>query len=270
MATMMALSALSASYYLVGRLAQGDRKPYQLLLSFLFIGSTLVFVFRSSGSGSCHEGHCCGAMPGATFLTPSGVEIPLNSVNRDRPEGWVPTIDDSDAIDPQNACHHHRVSNVKEHKYGLTADLDLQGRECNVYGRDVPELRLVVEYQAKDRLHVEILPRYMGPQNESWFVLHEKLIPKPKIDKEYDGGDRDLDFELHQGSEFGFSVKRARSGETLFTTDDSKLIFEDQFIELKTIMPENYNVYGLGEVMSRFRLGNNFTSTSLYWLSRRF
>ena len=262
LATMIALSALSATYYLTRRLAH-NTKRYQRLVSSLLVGGLSVFAYRSVGRGTCHEGHCCGAVSETTFLTPSGVEIPLNSFNKDRPEGWIPTIEDKEAVDPQKACHHHAISNVKGNKYGFTADLTLKGRECNVYGRDVPELKLVVEHQAKDRLHVEILPRYLGPQNESWFLLNEELIPKPKVDADYDGDERDLDFELYQGSDFGFSVKRRDSDETLFTTSDSKLIFEDQFFEIKTVMPKNYNVYGLGEVMSRFRLGNNITSTSL-------
>lgn len=267
LATIAVLAAFSASYYLATRLAKESRKRCQVLLSSLLIGTVSLFILRSFGSRSSHDGHRCGVQSAASFLTPSGVEVPLSSIDNGRPDGWVPTIEDPEAIDPQEACDYHRVSNIKEHEYGLTADLDLQGQECNVYGRDVPELKLVVEYQAKDRLHVEILPRYMGPQNESWFVLYEELIPKPKIDEGYDGRQRDLEFELHQGSRFGFSVKRADSGETVFTTDGSKLVFEDQFIELKTSMPENYNVYGLGEVMSHFRLGNNFTSMfSFHWV----
>lgn len=261
--TMMALSALSASYYLSQRLFHGNNKRYHVLLSSLLIGAVSIVAYRSFRSESCSDGRCCGAVSGTTFITPSGVEIPLSSANKDRPEGWVPTIDDAEAIDPQKACHHHRVSNIKEHRHGLTADLDLRGRECNVYGHDVSELTLVVEYQAKDRLHVEILPRYLGPQNESWFVLYDELIPRPGIDENYHSHERELEFVLHEGADFGFSVMRKESGETLFSTNDTKLVFEDQFFELKTSMPENYNVYGLGEVMSRFRLGNNITSTSI-------
>ncbi|MBE3045340.1 hypothetical protein IMZ48_22875, partial [Candidatus Bathyarchaeota archaeon] len=115
LATMIGLSALSAAYYLTGRFTQGSNKAYQILLPSLLIGVASVFALRSSGTGSCHEGHCCGALSETTFLTPSGVEIPLNSINKDRPEGWVPTVEDDDAIDPQKACHHHRVSNVKAH-----------------------------------------------------------------------------------------------------------------------------------------------------------
>ena len=38
------------------------------------------------------------------------------------------------------------------------------------------------------------------------------------------------------------------------------LVYEDQFIEFVSALPENYNLYGLGEVFRGFRLGNNLTS----------
>jgi hypothetical protein len=37
-------------------------------------------------------------------------------------------------------------------------------------------------------------------------------------------------------------------------------VYEDQFIEFASPLPENYNLYGLGEVIHGFRLGNNLTS----------
>ena len=39
-------------------------------------------------------------------------------------------------------------------------------------------------------------------------------------------------------------------------------MYQNQFIEFVTSMPEDYNVYGLGERIHELRLGNNFTATS--------
>ncbi|KAL9110505.1 MAG: hypothetical protein Q9187_008041, partial [Circinaria calcarea] len=41
----------------------------------------------------------------------------------------------------------------------------------------------------------------------------------------------------------------------------TKLVFENQFIEFASALPENYNLYGLGETIHGLRLGNNFTKT---------
>ena len=124
-------------------------------------------------------------------------------------------------------------------------------------------MTLVVEYQAKDRLHVEILPRYLGPQNETWFILPEELVPKAGSDHKFDARNSDLELLWVEEPTFSFMVKRKATGDVLFNTAGSKLVFEDQFFELTTQMPENYNTYGLGEVIHPFRNRNNVTSKSL-------
>lgn len=60
---------------------------------------------------------------------------------------------------------------------------------------------------------------------------------------------------------FSFKVTRKSTGDVIFDTSGSVLVFEDQFSEFVTSMPENYNVYGLGERIHGLRLGNNFTAT---------
>lgn len=44
-------------------------------------------------------------------------------------------------------CPGYVASNVEETSSSLTADLKLAGEACNVYGRDLAELKLLVEYQ---------------------------------------------------------------------------------------------------------------------------
>ena len=39
------------------------------------------------------------------------------------------------------------------------------------------------------------------------------------------------------------------------------IVFENQFIEFSSSLPDNYNLYGLGETIHGFKLGNNFTKT---------
>ena len=43
-------------------------------------------------------------------------------------------------------CPGYRASNVVENGTGLTAELSLAGAACNVFGRDVENLRLTVNY----------------------------------------------------------------------------------------------------------------------------
>jgi alpha-glucosidase len=173
----------------------------------------------------------------------------------------IPNVEDPQAADPQTVCPGYTASNVSPTRHGFTADLDLAGKSCNVYGTDVNALTLIVEYQAGDRLHVEVLPRHIGAENSTWFILPEKLVPKPISGRmDPNGGDSRLEFSWDNDPTFSFTVKRKSNEDVLFTTKGKKLVFEDQFFEIATSMPNNYNVYGLGEFIHGFRLGNNLTS----------
>lgn len=46
-----------------------------------------------------------------------------------------------------SACPGYKASNVQQTSSGLTAALTLAGEPCNVYGDDLQDLTLTVEYQ---------------------------------------------------------------------------------------------------------------------------
>jgi hypothetical protein len=51
----------------------------------------------------------------------------------------------------QQACPGYRASNVQQSANGLTADLNLAGPACNIFGTDLRNLTLTVEYQTGKR-----------------------------------------------------------------------------------------------------------------------
>jgi alpha-glucosidase len=55
---------------------------------------------------------------------------------------------------------------------------------------------------------------------------------------------------------FSFQVVRKSTGEALFDTTGTSLVFERQFLRLKTWLPDDPNLYGLGEHTDSFRLHN--------------
>jgi len=175
----------------------------------------------------------------------------------------LPNINDPQAVSAQDVCPGYTASNVFRTPYGLTADLSLAGSACNVYGTDVEALSLTVEYQSSDRLHIEITPAYIGSSNSSWYVLPEALVPKPAIDADANSTtlDNDLSFIWSNDPTFSFTVIRQSTGDVLFSSVGSKLVFENQFIEFGSSLPENYNLYGMGEVIHGLRMGNNLTRT---------
>jgi alpha-glucosidase len=95
--------------------------------------------------------------------------------------------------------------------------------------------------------------------------LPEALVQKPTIDADANltSLDNDLNFIWNNDPSFSFAVIRQSTGDVLFDTTGTQLVFENQFIEFVSALPENYNLYGLGEVIHGLRMGNNFTRT--FW-----
>lgn len=44
-------------------------------------------------------------------------------------------------------CPGYTASNVQKTKGGITADLTLTGAECNIYGKDIHDLKFEASYQ---------------------------------------------------------------------------------------------------------------------------
>ena len=177
----------------------------------------------------------------------------------------IPNINDPEAVDAQNVCPGYTGSNVVRTPYGLNATLNLAGPACNVYGTDIDTLNLTVEYQSADRLSVRIVPTYIDASNTSQFILPDYLVHQPTVDSDAEtaGLTNDLSFVWSNEPTFSFSVYRISTGDLLFSTVGTKLVFENQFVEFVSALPENYNLYGLGETIHGLRLGNNFTKVKL-------
>ncbi|KAK5702704.1 hypothetical protein LTR97_003650 [Elasticomyces elasticus] len=76
-----------------------------------------------------------------------------------------------------------------------------------------------------------------------------------------DTQDVDLQFSWSNDPTFSFTVLRKSTGDVLIDTRGSVLVYENQFIEFVSQLPESYNLYGMGEQIHGFRLGNNYTTT---------
>ncbi|WEW58161.1 glycosyl hydrolase [Emydomyces testavorans] len=155
----------------------------------------------------------------------------------------------------RSKCNGYAVKDVQEKPFQLEANLELIGEGCGIYGPDIPELSLSVTYETDSRIHVIIQDaakkRYQVP---------EVVFPRPQ----FAGADpkaTDLAFKFRE-SPFSFSISRSSTGEILFDTTDTPLIFEEQYLHLQTWLPEDPNIYGLGEHIDTFRLPTeNYTRT---------
>lgn len=173
----------------------------------------------------------------------------------------IANIRDPEAVLAQDVCPGYIATNVElVGETGLTAHLTLAGAPCNVYGNDVHNLDLLVEYQTPSRLHINIRPSHLTPNNESWFLLPTQWVSAAE-EAEGTASNSELVFSWTNTPTFAFNVSRKATSELLFDTTGSKLVFEDQFIEFVVSQEDDYNLYGLGEVIHGLRLGNNLSRT---------
>ena len=92
--------------------------------------------------------------------------------------------------------------------------------------------------------------------------MPSSVFPRPSSSN-YDSASADLEFS-YIDSPFSFAIKRKSSGDTLFDTSGSPLIFESQYLRLRTSLPANPNLYGLGEHSDSFRLNTSGYTRTLW------
>lgn len=97
------------------------------------------------------------------------------------------------------------------------------------------------------RLHVKI-----QDAGNQVYQIPESVFPRPDT-----GGVSQENSKLHFNyteNPFSFAVTRSDTGEVLFDTSGANIVFESQYLRLRTSLPENPNLYGLGEHSDPFRL----------------
>jgi alpha-glucosidase len=89
------------------------------------------------------------------------------------------------------------------------------------------------------------------------------VVDRPNSTTYSSAANASLQFDL-VSSPFSFSVKRPGTNETIFDTTGTDLIFESQYLRLRTSLPQNPNLYGFGEDTDAFRL-NTTDYTRTLW-----
>lgn len=97
-------------------------------------------------------------------------------------------------------------------------------------------------------------------QNQTVYQVPNEIFPRPQSSGNASSDDATIQFSYTE-SPFSFAISRS-DGETLFNTSGSPLIFESQYLNLRTSLPDNPSLYGLGEHSDSFRLNStNYTRT---------
>ncbi|KXN82694.1 putative alpha/beta-glucosidase agdC [Leucoagaricus sp. SymC.cos] len=163
-------------------------------------------------------------------------------------------------VDPAklDACPGYTASNVKTRSGTLTADLTLAGQACNVFGEDLPTLSLSVIYETKERIHLKITNA-----KSARYEVPDSVFPRPDSSHPVSPESAAIQFN-YTTSPFSFSILRTSTREVLFSTASHPIIFEPQYLRLKTILPDNANIYGLGENTNPFHLATDNTTLTLW------
>ena len=113
-----------------------------------------------------------------------------------------------------------------------------------------------MSFHSANRLHVQIYDAAQQVYQVPSFVLDP-----PKGSNITSQNSSDLSFFLNNDP-FSFAIQRVADQETLFNTSGSPLIFESQYLNLRTSLPLDPNIYGLGEDTDAFRRNTtNYTRT---------
>ncbi|KAF5387031.1 hypothetical protein D9615_002119 [Tricholomella constricta] len=164
-------------------------------------------------------------------------------------------------VDPKvlDACSGYSATNIKASGAVLTADLLLNGEGCNVFGTDIKKLGLKVVYETDTRIHVKIVDA-AAPR----FEVPESVFPRPTVGgRAISPRSAAIQFN-YTASPFSFSVYRTASREVLFSTASHPIIFEPQYLRVKTTLPSDANIYGLGEHTHPFHLPTENTTLTLW------
>ncbi|KAK2755018.1 hypothetical protein FQN54_006546 [Arachnomyces sp. PD_36] len=149
---------------------------------------------------------------------------------------------------PIEECPGYGATNVVQSGSKLTADLDLAGDPCNTYGDDIESLQLEVTYETENRLHVKI----WDTQNQVYQVP-SGVLPPPDSNSTTQPSDSAIQFNYVENP-FSFAITRTDTQETLFNTSGFQFVFQSQYLHLQTSLPNDANLYGLGEHADTFRL----------------
>lgn len=97
--------------------------------------------------------------------------------------------------------------------------------------------------------------------DEEVYQVPESVLPRPEPDHGLGRLNSALEFK-YEKDPFSFSIVRKHTNEVLFDTSMSNLVFQSQYLNLRTSLPDNPNLYGLGEHSDPLRLETtNYTRT---------
>ncbi|KAL7312261.1 hypothetical protein PS15m_008044 [Mucor circinelloides] len=133
-------------------------------------------------------------------------------------------------------------------------------RNVSFYGQAIHDLIVKVDYETSERIHVKIYDK-----EQKQVQVPDSPLGLVRPPTQNTGGNRrkkttgNYEFKHTNDPHFGFQITRKSDNAILFDTMNLPLIFEDQYLEISTRLPDT-NIYGIGETITPFRRTHNVTT----------
>ncbi|KAI8885616.1 glycoside hydrolase family 31 protein [Backusella circina FSU 941] len=152
----------------------------------------------------------------------------------------------------------YRVNgNIQQLQSGLQIPL-LANSNVNLHGNLIRDLLVDVSYETTERLHVKIYDkeRKQVEVPDSPLGLERPNLLAGKRNSIRPGNNYQFNYT---SDPFSFQVLKS-NGDVIFDTKEYPLVFEDQYLEISTHLPNTSNIYGFGENTSPFKRTRNITT----------
>lgn len=129
---------------------------------------------------------------------------------------------------------------------GIDGTLQILGN-CTAYGPDYENLTLTVRYETDDRIRVRIVD-----SEGQAHVVPDDVASWPEIGTSGSNNESSkLSFEW-QENPFSFKITRKSDNEVIFDTTGQALIFEQQYLRVRSALAEGSHIQGLGQHNDNF------------------
>ncbi|KAG0380562.1 hypothetical protein BGX24_007249 [Mortierella sp. AD032] len=167
---------------------------------------------------------------------------------------WDPTPSNLNApfcFLKQHSCKGYEVKTVEESETGTVLHLGLAGgaQGCSRFGQDIPNLAVHIDYETESRVRVKIID-----SDNKRYEIPAFALPNPESTARRNAK-RDYTVRYNKNP-FTFAITRVSTGEVIFDSSVAgmdSLVFEDEYLEISSVLPEDANIFGLGEVVTAFR-----------------
>lgn len=158
-------------------------------------------------------------------------------------------------------CKGYNVVHASVSNDVTTLDLALNGEGCALYSEDIKQLTVTITPYSSSIVRIKITDK----ANKRWQIPPD-VVSEGTPDRH---SIHTSSYKVsYSKSPFTFRVTRT-TGEVIFDTSVSgmpSLIFEDEYLQISSVLPDNANVYGLGDMADTFRRSPDNTLQTMWSL----